>query len=288
MIAPTAARALWHRLEAINAVAYFSPEPLDAATDLGLVGFWMGYVACRAAPLGPAPPGVVEATFANFHPARIRRAVPDAWSRAAPADIVVRRAEAAAAAIRRLAGPVEAEQLATDVAERLDDAIADADPLGRPLFAANAELAPPPDPVARLWQQATTLREHRGDAHVALLVEAGLDGCACHVLVAATEDLPADLFLASRGWSAADWSAAVDRLAGRGLVTGDGRATSAGRDLRAGIERRTDELAAAAFRRVDESAVAVLVERLSAAARATAGDLRFPNPMGLPAPHEAI
>jgi len=287
VIEPDTARALWHRLEAINAVAYFSPEPLEAASDLGLVGFWMGYVACRAAPLGAVGPGVVEATFANFHPARIRRAVPDCWTRARPADIVARRAEAAADAIRRLVGAGEAERLAADVGGPLAASIADADPLGRPLFAANADVAPPPDPVARLWQQATTLREHRGDAHVALLLDAGLDGCACHVLVAATEGLPADLFLASRGWSADDWSGAVDRLAGRGLVTGDGRATTAGRALRAATEQRTDELAATAFRRFDESAVAVLVDRLSSAARATAGDLRFPNPMGLPPPDDA-
>lgn len=81
-------RALWHGIETVNAVAYFSPESREAPVRLGLKGFWMGYFACRAAPLGPVAAGVVEATFFNFHPDRVRRAIPDAWATASPADIL--------------------------------------------------------------------------------------------------------------------------------------------------------------------------------------------------------
>ena len=73
---PVVARELWHRLEVVNAVTYFSPESRDAAERIGLKGFWMGYFAFRAAPMGPVTPGVVEATFFNFHPERVRRAIP--------------------------------------------------------------------------------------------------------------------------------------------------------------------------------------------------------------------
>src|SRR6516165_10171203 len=95
------AREMWHRLEVINAVTYFAPECRDAPERLGLAGFWMGYFGCRAAPLGPVGPGVVEATFFNFHPDRVRRAIPDAWGRAEPGALVAARAEAAGSALRR-------------------------------------------------------------------------------------------------------------------------------------------------------------------------------------------
>ena len=49
----------------------------------------------------------------------------------------------------------------------LRDVVGNASPFGRPLFAANRDVDAPPDPVAALWQAATTLREHRGDGHVA-------------------------------------------------------------------------------------------------------------------------
>src|SRR5690606_25385894 len=72
---------------------------------------------------------------------------------------------------------------------------------GRPLCAANRALEPGDDPVEELWQHATTLREHRGDGHVALLTAAGIDGCQAHVVAAAAKGLPRDMVLRARGWS---------------------------------------------------------------------------------------
>ncbi len=46
-----------------------------------------------------------------------------------------------------------------------------------------------------------------------------------------------------RGWSAAEWAAARGRLASRGWVDADGKATERGRDGRDEIEWRTDRLA---------------------------------------------
>jgi helix-turn-helix protein len=279
------ARTLWHRLEAVNAVTYFAPECREAPERLGLTGFWMGYFACRAAPMGPVAPAVVEATFYNFHPGRVRRAMPEAWSRVAPDVLVTARSAAAATALRRLLGDGAAEHLATAVVDPLRRAIAGAPGAGRPLFAANAALVPPADPVAALWQAATTLREHRGDGHVALLTGAGLDGCEVHVLFAACEGVDAKLYEQSRGWSAEDWAAAANRLASRGLLTVGGDATDAGHSLRDGVERRTDELALAPFLSLGADVVTDLLAALEpAAARITAaGEIMFPNPMGLPA-----
>lgn len=281
------ARRLWHGIEAVNAVTYFSPECIEAPSTLGLQGFWMGYFGCRAAPLGPVGPGVVEATFFNFHPERVRRAIPDAWARAAPDRLVEARAAAAAAALRRLLPDGRADELAQRVTDPLRRVIDHATPVGRALFAANRDVDPPGDPVAALWQAATTLREHRGDGHVALLTGAGLDGCEVHVLASAAAPpgaADAEVYRASRGWSDDDWRGALDRLVERGLVDDIGAATDAGRTLHAEIEDRTDDLAAAPFSALADATIESLVTDLARVAPLLATDLRFPNPMGLPEP----
>jgi hypothetical protein len=282
----TLARTIWHRLETLNAVTYFAPESREASTNVGLKGFWMGYFAFRAAPMGPVPAGVVEATFYNFHPARVRRAIPDAWSFASPLAIVEARARSAAAALRRHLPEGAADTLAAQVIPLLDSVVGRAAADGRPLFAANRDVAAPEDPVARLWQAATTLREHRGDGHVALLVGADLDGCEVHVLLGADEGLDPDLFRQSRGWSEDEWQAAVDRLAARGLLAADGSITPSGRDLRSTIEHQTDELALVPFSALGEGGIDTLLGFLDPAARrvAAAKEISFPNPMGLPPP----
>jgi hypothetical protein len=118
-----------------------------------------------------------------------------------------------------------------------------ADPAGRPLAAANAALGWPTAPHLQLWHAATILREHRGDGHLAALLVAGLDPVEALVSFAAIGAAPVDRF-ESRGWSSAEWAAARDRLAGKGLVDAEGGATEAGRALRDRVERYTDRLAA--------------------------------------------
>jgi hypothetical protein len=54
---PGLAREVWHRLETLNAVTYFCRECRDGPARLGLEGFWMGYFACRAAPMGAVGAG---------------------------------------------------------------------------------------------------------------------------------------------------------------------------------------------------------------------------------------
>lgn len=50
------ARALWERYEPVHDLVYFAPQAHRAAEALGLRGYWMGYFALRAAPLGPVSP----------------------------------------------------------------------------------------------------------------------------------------------------------------------------------------------------------------------------------------
>jgi hypothetical protein len=276
------ARSLWLRIETLQAVTYFGDETQAAGTALGLRGFWMGYFGFRAAPLGPVAPGVVDAAFSNFAPSFVRRWVPEVWSAASPAALVEARSRAAAATLRRVAPTIDSTAAA--VAPFLDTATAAGVASGRPLFAANRDLVLPSDPVEALWQRCTTLREHRGDGHVAALAAAGVDGIEAHVLIALELGSdPLDL-QRTRGWTPDDWDGAVDRLRHRNLIAADGTLAPAGRELRASVERTTDHLAGLPWQHLDEVERTRLVELLtpSAAAVSRSGTLRYPNPMGLP------
>lgn len=172
---------------------------------------------------------------------------------------------------------------AADICAR---AVAGLDGSGRPLGAANAALPPSEDPLVRLWQSATVLREHRGDGHVAALVGAGLDGCEALVLRAGC-DLDRTVLQPARGWTDAEWDAAVTRVAEMGLVSRDGSATDAGRTLVRQVEDLTDALAAPPWRRLGEHATDRLTELLAPIASAAAAGLPYPNPIGLPRPASA-
>ena len=275
-------RNTWHLLEHVNAVSYFAPECREAPKALGLRGFWTGYFACRAAPLGAVGPAVVEATFFNFAPDRVRAAIPDAWSVAGPDAIVAARQSSAAEALRRLVPDIERD--AGRLAGMLEPLVAAASASGRPLFAANQALGAPDDPVERLWQACTSAREHRGDGHVGALVAADLDGCEALVLFGADElNPPAELLRESRGWTADEWAAATDRLRGRGLLDEHEHLTDLGVAQRAAIEEATDIAAARLFvgLAVTREEVAALAGPIARSLR-DSGTITYPNPMGLP------
>ncbi len=279
------ARRLHHRLESIHAVTYFAEESRQAAKDLGLKGFWMGYFGFRASPMGAVGPGVVEAVFANFAPRRVRKALPDAWIHATPADCVEARRTAAVAALERVAGP-QVEATAPAVVDRLRAAVEAADHLGRPLFDANRDLGLPDDAPGALWQLATCLREQRGDGHVAIQAASGLDPVEMHLIYALGSGFPGEVLQQSRDWSDDEWAAGVERLVDRGLLLDAYAATDAGKALHRHIEATTDELALRALvgGLGTEQAVLDLADELTPLAQAVSasGILPFPNPMGLP------
>jgi hypothetical protein len=273
----TFARDMWKVVEPLHAVTYFAEECLAANKDAGFKGFWMGYFGSRAAPLGAVSAGTVEAAFYGFHPARVRRAVPDAWSFVPPESILRVRGAAAARALRRLFPGIDG--VAVTAAPLLHEVVLAADAGGRPLFAANRDLDVPDDPVEALWQAATALREHRGDGHVALLAAEGLSGLEANVLASAIGAVPAERMQQSRGWSPEEWDAAAEALARRGLLA-QGEATEEGRALKERIELRTDELAARPYGVL--AGPEALRASLVPAATAAASEMPFPNPIGLP------
>ncbi|MEE1926940.1 hypothetical protein V1J52_01860 [Streptomyces sp. TRM 70351] len=281
--APGTARALWALFEPVHAVTYFAPEALSAFADAGLRGFWRGYFAGRAAALGTVGPEPVTAAFFGFAPAMVARALPEVWSAVTPgAALAARQAGARAALTRLLSGR---ERQTAEAADLLLERVRGLDCAGRVLAAAHHGLDAPPGPAGRLWHAATVLREHRGDGHVAALVAAGLDGCESLVLRTGI-DLPRHELQPFRGWSDAQWQAAVDRLAGRGLLDAAGTATPKGRLLHRRVEEATDRAAARPWQEWDAGAPERLRRLLAPLAGSCAAALRFPNPMGLPAPRE--
>jgi hypothetical protein len=234
------ARRLWAALEPIHGVVYFAPGVRDAGKSIGLRGFWMTYFAFRAAPFGPVGAGAVVATFAGFEPSMVFKALPDAWSRATPEACLAARSAVSVDALRS-AGV--AEDACAEATSALGPVAASLDPTGRALYAANSELALPDDPVAALWQLATTLREHRGDGHVAALLAAGVTGLEALLLQVGAGKFPAELMRSVRGWSEQDWAAGAKALRSRGVLGEDGRLTAWGREFLDAIEERTDERA---------------------------------------------
>ncbi len=101
--------------------------------------------------------------------------------------------------------------------------------------------------LGEAWQACTTLREHRGDGHTAALLVHGIGGLEAHLLAAGTKAIPAELLRESRGWSEGQWKAGTERLAARGILHEDGRATDAGRTLHGEVEDLTDRLAEPAY-----------------------------------------
>jgi hypothetical protein len=276
---PTA-RDLWLAIEPIHAVVYFASEIQAALADAGTKGFWMGYFGARAAPMGAVAPGVVQATFYNFAPSMVERAVPDVWGFVGPERLVEVRRTASARLLASVTGDLPADAVAV-AADHLEEVVAALDTVGRPHAAANQALGGGSDPYQRLWQATTTLREHRGDGHVALLVANGLDGVEVHVLQAATGVVPRDRLQGARGWTDEQWDAAAARLVDRGWIDGAGALTSVGRDRRSSIEDQTAVLATVAG--VDLAAVIDAVVPVTAAV-AAADVIMYPNPIGLPSP----
>src|SRR5215831_4580886 len=175
-----AARRMWTLFEPVHVVTYFSAEALSAFIGAGLRGFWRGYFAGRAAPLGAVGAAPVTASFFNFAPPMVARALPAVWELITPEDALAVRSAGAVSALRRLLGGQEAAvAAAADGLLRATDGL---DCAGRVLAAANAARPVPGEPAARLWYAATLLREHRGDAHFAALLAADIDGCEALVL----------------------------------------------------------------------------------------------------------
>jgi hypothetical protein len=273
------ARRMWTMYEPLHDVTYFTPEAREHFEAAGLRGFWRGYFAGRCAPLGAVEAAPVIASFFNFAPVMVQRALPDVWSRATPeAALKARQAGAVAALARLLAG-----QQVEEAADLLARAAGHAHTAGRVLAAANQALPMPDEPLARLWHAATVLREHRGDGHVAALVAWELDGC--DTLVWRTSmDLSREVLQPARGWTDEEWEDAILRLKTRGWLDVDGRATALASEAHRDIEAVTDRAAHRPWEELGAEATQRLITVLKPLAQAAYQDIPDFNPIGLPSP----
>jgi hypothetical protein len=280
------ARRMWQLYEPIHDVTYFTPEARAAADSLGVRGFWMGYFALRVAPLGPVGPAVAAAAFFGFHPDRVARALPDAWTYTNPHDAIRVRLAGADAALRRLWGDVTVEsQEVADAADLAWQAASAADTAGRILAAANQALPRPAQPHLALWQATTTLREHRGDGHIAVLLARGVSPVQAHLIKAAAGEADPAVLRESRRWSADAWRSAVEELSATGWLDVAAHLTPAGAAQHDEIEAATDRAAMQPWRALGEPATARLAELVTPLAAAVVGSGILPtsNPVGLTA-----
>lgn len=285
---PAWARRMWLVGEPLHAVTYFAEQSFAAWESAGIHGFWRGYFATRAAPFGAVGAGPVTATFFNFAPSMVARALPSVWELVTPAAALDARLRGSVDALRAILGRAADEASVASSAAMAREAATACELDGRALFAANASLPWPDEPLAALWHGLTLLREHRGDGHNAVLLAAGLDGAEAHLLAGGLDAGGADAHVrrSARGWPDEEWTPATERLRARGLLDGAGAGTDDARALHASIEARTDELAMAPWRHLGEERTARLHATLEplAASVGRSGVVRFPNPMGLPQP----
>jgi hypothetical protein len=280
-VTPGMARRCFRKAEPIHGMIYFTPYGAECYAQAGITHQRMTYFASRAAAMGAVPAETVIATFFNFNPELVRRAIPAAWQIASPGRVLAARLEAADRSRRKAWGkdvgsPAvrEAAGLARRAAER-----AASRPQGRALFAAHAALPWPDDPHLVLWHSQTLLREYRGDGHVALLLTEGLDGLGALITHAATGSIPAEALRTTRAWSEQDWAAGEERARAQGWLDGGPQLalSEQGQRRRQSIEDRTDELAVYPYEAIGADGcnrLAELAAPLSAAVMAA--DLGFP------------
>lgn len=252
---PIVARKTHRTLEIIHGLIYFAPEATEAYAALGVTGR-SGYFASRSAPMGAASAELVIATFFNFEPGLVRRAMDGVWDIVTPAALLDARFAAADAMLRRALGDLatgphveEAAGLARTAAEAAREQLS-----GKPLFAGHAALVWPEDPLLVLWHAQSLLREFRGDIHIAAMTAEGINGCEALVCHAASGEIGRGALQSSRAWSDEGWDAAVASLQAKGHVNADGTFTDKGAASRKWVEDKTDAGAVVAYEAIGEAA----------------------------------
>lgn len=275
----TVSRELWRVVEPLHQVAYRSPEAARNYSALGLTTPPQQYFANRLAALGSIGPTTATAVLFGFAPSYVASAVPDVWALANPDDVCDARQEAACTCLVRILGDITTSRLMVEAADLATTLVGLLDFAGTPLAAAWADRPAARDPLGRLWQACTVLREHRGDVHWRATASHGINSVECHILHAADGAMPEELLKRVSGWDDASWSRAVDGLVHRGLITsglvtsgqvgrGESREaaslqlTEQGRAIKRSIESMTDAHALLAIETIGVDRVLMFRENL--------------------------
>ncbi|HEX2418022.1 MAG TPA: hypothetical protein VHJ83_07855 [Micromonosporaceae bacterium] len=270
-------RRMWALFESIHTITYSTPESQGTFEAVGLHGYWRGYFASRVAPMGAASAPLVVATLFFFAPSKVEQFVPEVWQRVTPEQALRARSEGATAALKRLTADLPVDRV-TEAADILTEAASRLETAGRVLGAANAAIPVPDEPLPRIWQATTTLREHRLGGHIAAWVAAGVDGCEGHVFRAAY-DLHRRVLQARRGWDDEEWEAATKRMIESGWLDSEGAPTEWGLARYEEIEVATNRAAASAWAGFDPERLEAVLTPLARICRA---EMPAENPIGLP------
>lgn len=238
---------------------YFAPELPTAYNEAG-VEPRSQYFGSRTAAMGPLPHQMVAATFYNFNPAFIEKGMEGLWDSISPADLQLARWRGVKAVLDAHVRPAMSENDIEEAIKIAERSVAGLTYEARPLAAGNAAVLPDlaasefgDDRLLLLWQLVTIIREWRGDVHIGLLAAEPLTAAECTVISYAQTQ--AQFIKTSRAWEEAGWNAAVESLIERGWIAADDALTDKGRDRRAAIEARTNELSAPIWAGIDDAMV---------------------------------
>ncbi len=247
----TVSRKLYRALEPYHAMIYFIPEASQAYKAFG-IGGRMGYFASRGAAMGPVSAELIISAFYNFSPGLVRSAIPAAWQRATPAQLIDARFDAADTALRRVLGErIDSPEVA-EAAQLAREASSACTLQGRITYAAHATLEWPTEPHMVLWHAITLLREFRFGGHVAALLADDVGPCEALVMHAATGDVSRQALQTTRSWSDEEWEAAVQNLRERDWLTSEATLTDKGKAHRDQVEQLTDQLALAPWQHLGD------------------------------------
>lgn len=270
---PELAQRCWRVLDTVHVPVYFVPETSRNYGELGIKPR-AGYFVSRSAAMGAVSPEVTIATFYVFAPGLVRHVMAGCWDTVTPAQLLDARHRGIVEALRPvLAGHDDEIAEAAELGRALCDGLR---PHGRALYAAHAALPWPRDPLLGLWHAATLIREHRGDAHMAALLLAGVEPVEALVADAAVTGRW-DFLTTTRGWSAEEWADAEQRLRDHGLVFTDRTLTPAGTAWREQIEERTRAAAVPAFEAFGLERTARLHDLVRPLAKAVVGSGLLPD-----------
>ncbi len=203
--------------------------------------FFGGYVLGRAGVMGQPSPSVVAAAFAAFEPSVIEGVYAQALATLSRDEALEITFESTAESLRAtLVDSDEAE--VAEVGQQLASVVDGLEPTGRALFAGVQAIPWLDDPYGRLWQACLSLREHRGDAHIAAYINAGFGAVDMNILTELWLGYPLGEYSGTRAWPDEATASSMAGLRERGLIDDEHNLTDTGRATRDAIEASTDEM----------------------------------------------
>lgn len=248
------ARTMWSTSEPFVATGLICKESLISTIELGIPK-GAAFFAVRGAPMGAANVAIFSAAFHGFALERLQDGLDAAWKATTPQAVIDSTHAAIPVMAQRVFDDSQNLDEITRVGTLLATVVAHLDVSGRPLAAGNKSVPSPNEPWAKLWRAWNTLREYRGDAHVATLVANNLTVDEAQVLSATwgASKYDVELLRATRGLDDTRWELAQAQLTARGLLTAEGSISQAGMNLRDDIEQKTDEACMNAWNQLSAS-----------------------------------